>query len=266
MAIPVAELSGAHTPLKARLRQEIKAGIAASRDPENAGLPDLAARTTTIYSPWYTRTCPECKLKFREDDRVRLCPVCEQAYHDDHQYKLYCWQTHFANGAVCKKGGYDPIAEVNKPGCNYQWLGTFPDETGREIQQSRRVVQVTAQFLYGLEKIWTPFGEEAVREVKQDDPIVGHKCPWCRFYIRPGDRVVKCPCGQCNTYFHDDIFRHLTCWNDWNGSKGHNYCPTTGVRISTADAKNRGITFQRIERDAIPAVRAEGRDHEHRSL
>src|SRR5262245_62056160 len=53
--------------LKARLRQEIEGGIAASRDPVNASLPELAARLTTIYSPWYTRTCPECKDKFRED-------------------------------------------------------------------------------------------------------------------------------------------------------------------------------------------------------
>lgn len=83
------------TPLKARLRQEMEARIVASRDPENAGLPGLVSRTTTIYSPWYTRTCPECRHKFRENDRVRLCLACGQAYHDDDQYNLYCRQTHF---------------------------------------------------------------------------------------------------------------------------------------------------------------------------
>jgi hypothetical protein len=43
--------------------------------------------------------------------------------------------------------------------------------------------------------------------------------------------VVRCPCGQCDTYFHDDVFRHLTCWDEWNGSRGHDYCPTTGAKI-----------------------------------
>ena len=72
---------------------------------------------------------------------------------------------------------------------------------------------------------------ETTLEVKQGDPIVGRKCPWCRFMIRAGDRVVKCPCGKCSAYFHNDIFRHLTCWNDWNDSKGNDYCPITGARI-----------------------------------
>ena len=222
------------TPFRARLRQEIEAGIAASDDPLNAGLPALAARTTMMRSPWYTRTCPECKDKFREDDRVRLCPNCQQSYHDDDLHSLHCWQTHFADGQVCKKSRYDRIAEVHRPGCDYRWSGKFPDEAGRTHQGtplSRRLEQVTSQFLYGLEKIWRPFGEQTVREVKQGEIIVGHKCPWCRFPVRAGDRVVKCPCGQCDTYFHDDVFRHLTCWNDWNGTRGHNYCPTTGAEV-----------------------------------
>jgi hypothetical protein len=223
------------TLLKARLYEEIKAGIAASRDPTNAGLPDPTTRkTTTIYSHWYTRTCPECKHKFREGDRVRLCPQCEQAYHDDDQYHLYCWQKHFANDSVCRKERYDPIAEVKRKGCDYRWSGTFPDESedvGEEALPARRVAEVTGQFLHGLENVWSPFGEEAVFEVEAGSPIVGHNCPWCRFQIRAGDRVVKCPCGKCDTYFHDDIFRHLTCWDDWNGSRGNDYCPTTGARI-----------------------------------
>lgn len=220
--------------LKLSLRQEIDIGIAASCDPQNAGLPDLFARTTTIYSPWYTRTCPECKLQFREGDRVRLCPKCGQAYHDDDQYHLYCWQSRFANGNVCKKERYDPIAELNRDGCTYQWCGTFPNENegnNGEKTRSMQVELVSVHFLQGLEKIWTPYGEEVVYEVKQEDPQIGHRCPWCRFLIRAGDRVVKCPCGNCDTYFHDDIFRHLTCWNDWNGTRGHDYCPTTGARI-----------------------------------
>jgi len=222
------------TALKARLREEIDAGRAASRDPDNAELPDLYARQTTIYSPWYTRTCPECKHKFREGDHARLCPVCGQAYHDDDQYELACWQDHFADGSVCRESRTDPISGVYRQGCDYRWSGIFPDESKdaeAESQPARRVFEVTTQFLRGLENVWSSFGEEAVFEVEAGTPIVGRKCPWCRFQIRAGDRVVKCPCGDCDTYFHDDIFRHLTCWNEWNGSQGNDYCPTTGAKI-----------------------------------
>ncbi len=222
------------TVLKTHLRDEMNAGIAAARDPDNAELPDLYARQTTIYSPWYTRTCPECKHKFREGDRVRLCPLCGQAYHDDDQYELDCWKDHFANSSVCRKGRRDPITNVFRPGCGYRWSGTFPDKgkgADAESQPTRRVFEVTTQFLRGLENVWSPFGEELVFEVQAGTSTVGHKCPWCRFQIRAGDRVVKCPCGNCDTYFHDDIFRHLMCWDEWNGSQGNDYCPTTGARI-----------------------------------
>lgn len=228
-------LSSVQSSLTNLLRTEIDAGIAASKDPENTGLADLADRITTMYSPWYTRTCPQCKLRFREEDRVRLCPQCGQAYHEDAQYQLHCWQTHFANGEVCKKGGCDAFTERDQPGCDYQWNGTFPEDnrnTAQQHRQSQRIIQVSSQFLHGLQAIWTPFGEEAIYEVKSGDRIIGYRCPWCRFLIRAGDHVVKCPCGNCETYFHDDIFRHLTCWNDWNGTRGHDYCPTTGARIS----------------------------------
>ena len=69
--------------LEDALRNAFTTGFAAARDPLNADLPPLAARVTTIYSPWYTRTCPECCHKFREADRVRRCPSCGQVYHDD---------------------------------------------------------------------------------------------------------------------------------------------------------------------------------------
>ena len=227
------------TSLQARLREEMQAGIDAANDPDNAGLPELFARRTTIYSDWYMRVCPECKHRFREGDRVRLCPQCGQAYHDDDQYGLHCWRRHFAGENPCTKGGYNPFTETTEPGCDYTWSGTFPDEKTAESGQaagSRRVGQVTGQFLHGLSVTWKSFGGEQVIEVQPGDRIVGRKCPWCRFEIRVGDRVVKCPCGHCDTYFHDDLFRHLTCWNDWNGSQGHDYCPTTGAKIETPPA------------------------------
>ena len=222
--------------LKSQLREQIRAGRLASRDPINAGLPDLYLRQTTIYSPWYTRTCPECKHKFREGDMVRLCPKCGRAYHDDGQYQLHCWEAHFADDGVCRVGGTDPITGLERESCDYTWSGIFP-EAGQDGAPStpgrpaQRIASVTKQFLRGLEALWTPFGEEDVFEVPPESRIVGHKCPWCRFQIRAGDRVVRCPCGQCDTYFHDDVFRHLTCWDEWNGSRGHDYCPTTGAKI-----------------------------------
>lgn len=217
--------------LKARVREEVETGIEAARDPMNAGQPDLAVRVTTIYSQWYTRACPVCKNKFRDDDRVRLCPLCEQAYHDDDSFNLHCWQERFSKQGVCKLSRYDQILEIEDEGCGYRWSGTFPQKVESGPRQPHRVALVTAHFLQGLETIWKPYGEEAVFEVAEDSPIIGHHCPWCRFQVRARDRVVKCPCGKCSTYFHNDVFRHLTCWNDWNGSRGNDYCPTTGARI-----------------------------------
>ena len=170
-----------------RCRAEIDLGIASSRDPVNAFLPDLHPRTTTIYSPWYTRTCPVCGHKFREGDRVRLCPgvegkPCGQAYHDDAHYDLRCWPERFKGGQVCKKGGYDRFAGRDVAGCSFTWSGEPADHDGAH--------------------------------------------------------VVKCPCGRCETYFHDDIYRRLECWNQWNGSQGLFYCPTTGARIPPEKLRN----------------------------
>ncbi|HEY0384843.1 MAG TPA: hypothetical protein VGC64_02475 [Pyrinomonadaceae bacterium] len=223
--------------LKAALRAEMETGMSASRDPQNAGQPDLAPRVTTIYSPWYTRACPVCKNKFRDDDRVRLCPLCEQAYHDDDSYHLHCWQERFKTEGICKVSRYDQILEREEQGCDYRWSGKFPKVTENRrgpSQSQRRVALVTTHFLQGLEAIWKPYGEEAVFEVEENSAIIGHNCPWCRFQVRAGDRVVRCPCGKCSTYFHNDVFRHLTCWNDWNGSRGNDYCPTTGAKIIAA--------------------------------
>jgi hypothetical protein len=220
--------------LKAESRREIEDGLATSQDSLNADLPELALRITTIYSPWYTRTCLQCKHRFREGDQIRICPECEVCYHDDGQYNLHCWQERFADGRVCREDRYDPISELDTRGCTYEWTGRSSDEQyERKMADThiRRPTEITNSFLEGLETEWTPFGEEKVIEVAEDSPIVKHNCPWCRFDIRSGDRVVKCPCGICDAYFHNDIFRHLTCWNDWNGTLGNDYCTITGATI-----------------------------------
>ncbi|MDX9956170.1 MAG: hypothetical protein RBT75_18880 [Anaerolineae bacterium] len=219
------------TALKAQLREQFEQGKRAAQDPANAELPELCLRTTTIYSRWFTLTCPECKHTFREEDKVRLCPECGQAYHDDAQYGLHCWQQHFAAGRECKPGGFDPFTEIDLPGCSYQWNGELPDTATTEATADTRILAVTTQFQVGLRNEWTAFGDAQVIEVQPGSSLVGRKCPWCKFDIRAGDRVVKCPCGHCNTYFHDDVFRHLTCWNAWNGSRGSSHCPTTGAPL-----------------------------------
>ncbi|ETR70570.1 MAG: hypothetical protein OMM_03150 [Candidatus Magnetoglobus multicellularis str. Araruama] len=213
------------------LKKEIEEGNDDSMDPVNASLSPDYPRITTIYSKWYTRTCLVCGLKFRENDIVRLCPKCNKAYHDDDQYNLHCWQKHFANKNVCTKPGYDLIDEVYRSGCSYELPDSFDNQQKIE-NESERIERVSEQFLQGLKSMWKAFGDKNVIEVKAADThIIGLKCPWCRFSIRIGDRVVKCPCNKCNTYFHNDIFRHLECWNDWNGTKGNDFCPTSGAKI-----------------------------------
>jgi hypothetical protein len=225
--------------------------IASSCDPINAFLPDLHLRTTTIYSPWFTRSCPACRQKFREGDRVRLCPgvegkPCGQAYHDDGQYNLRCWDAHFRDGNVCKKKGFDRFAGRHVDGCGFTWAGTLPDRdppTRLAAGRSPRNGTLVRQFEAGLKSTWRAFGEREVLLAVAGDPFIGHNCPWCRFQIREGDHIVKCPCAICFTYFHDDIYRHMECWNQWNGSRGLHFCPTTGSKIP-AD-KMQGVAERR---------------------
>jgi hypothetical protein len=170
---------------------------------------------------------------------VRLCPgvegkPCGQAYHDDGHYDLRCWPEHFKGGQVCKKGGFDRFAGRDVAGCSFTWSGTPADHdgaTGQADSASQRNDVLIRHFESGLMSVWRAFGERDVLLAKPGDSFIGHNCPWCRFQIRVGDHVVKCPCGKCETYFHDDIYRHLECWNQWNGSQGLFFCPTTGARI-----------------------------------
>jgi hypothetical protein len=153
---------------------------------------------------------------------------------------LRCWQAHFTADQVCKEGGYDRFAERHVEGCHFTWSGRFPDQDQGEgpAEPVRRNEILVRQFESGLESVWQAFGERAVLLAQPDDPFIGHNCPWCRFQVRAGDHVVKCSCGKCETYFHDDIYRHLECWNEWNGSQGLFFCPTTGARIPPENLRN----------------------------
>lgn len=230
---------GGESGLYDRIRDELSAGVEMAADPTNANLPALSLLTTTINSPWYARTCGVCQDKFRETDQVRVCPRCGEAYHDDHQYDLHCWQTHFAGGKVCTEGGEDRFSGESRqiPRCDYSWNGQLPKESSRDSSgQTTRVETapseaLVAQFVGGVETIWRPYGGRKSFKVRRGSPLVGRKCPWCRFRVRVGDWVVECPCGsQCGTVFHQDVFRHLTCWNEWQGAEqGRKYCPTTSA-------------------------------------
>lgn len=219
--------------MREELRVELETGIALAADPENAYLPDLAARVTTSRSRWFARGCRECKLKFREGDQVRLCPQCATPYHDDPQYGLRCWTAHFVEDRICTQGGKSRFSGRETPRCDYVWHGRFPDTpTGRSSAEPPARPpslgsSLVSAFIDGLEGSWRPFGDEEVAQVEPGSDLVGRNCPWCRFRLRAGDAVVACPCG-CGAWFHQDVVRHMTCWNEWNGVEGNDYCPITG--------------------------------------
>ena len=226
------------SPLKRLLRAATSSGIDWANDPVNAGLPDLVSRVTTIYSRWYARTCLACYDRFREGDRVRLCPRCHEAYHDDAQSGLHCWEKRFQSGGRCGAVVGDARAGIVAGGaaalldCCYTWDGRLPREPSHRAAQDGSSREsppalLVSQFFRGLEMYWRPYGERPMIRVTPASGLVGRKCPLCRFRVRAGDWVVACPCG-CGTYIHQDVFRHLTCWNEWNGVEGNDYCPNTG--------------------------------------
>lgn len=229
-------LTQSESALNREIRAEIELGLTLSADPTNAGLPELAIRITTIHSPWFARACRVCGDKFRDSDRVRLCPRCGEPYHDDDQYDLHCWRKHFANGGMCKEGRVDDRFSEQVERCEFRWSQPLPEETAATSGEegppphTPPSVQLIEHFVSGVETLWRPFGEHKRLKVPSGSPLIGRKCPWCRFGIRVGDWVVECPCASaCGTYFHQDVFRHLTCWNEWNGVEGHDYCPNTGA-------------------------------------
>lgn len=212
-----------------QLRQELDLGLRMAVDPTNANLPPLTLRVTTMHSPWFMTLCGQCHNKFREGDLVRLCPRCGTPYHDDSHFNLHCWQQKFGQGGVCTIGGRDRFSPQVVEPCDYHWDGLLPDaaaDPGRDVAASLSTEAVN-QFVAGLRHSWPTFGDKMIYKVQIGDPMVMRICPWCRLRIRAGDWVVECPCG-CGTYFHEDIFRHLTCWNEWNGVAGNNHCPNTG--------------------------------------
>jgi predicted RNA-binding Zn-ribbon protein involved in translation (DUF1610 family) len=221
------------------LTKEFEQGLSAAQDPENAYLPLKERRKTTIYSDWFTRKCPECGLDFREGDMVKLCPKCQKAYHSDDFFSLNCWDRHFANGQPCRKAAYDHFDNQYDPGCPYQ-PEDINQPAGQQDAQHNDILEINQQFMKGLAVHWKSFGDLSEIKVGPNNAVVGQICQWCGSSIRPGDRVVKCPCGKCESHFHNDMYRQRSCWNEWNQSDKHNYCIQSGRRIES-DEKEKGI-------------------------
>ena len=205
------------------IRKEFNKGEKSARDPINANLPLLALHKTTLYSKWLAQVCPKCDFLFREGDRVRICPKCQQVFHDDPDRKeLSCWQNQFDGpGSVCECGQ------------GFVWNGYLPDEQKTETNQrgNEFSAEIYQEILDGLSSEWVIPGKLKVLLAKEGDGAVGHICPFCAFKIRPGDRYVRCE--DCKkAYFHNDIFRHLVCWNEWKSYKGRDYCPISNEKCN----------------------------------
>ncbi len=226
-----------------QINAEIKYGIDMAADPVNANLAELAHRTTTINSPWFARTCRVCNDNFREGDLVRLCPDCSEPYHDDGQFGLDCWKQKFAGGAICRESEDERFIKAVQESrrCQFSWSQPLPNDRASQVpfekaqQHTVPPFLLVSQFVEGVESVWRPHGEQELIRVMPGSPLMKRQCPWCPFRIRVGDWVTRCPCPlHCGTYFHQDVSRHLTCWNEWNGIMGRNYCPTTGERYTAA--------------------------------
>lgn len=221
------------------LLRDIEIGAALSADPVNANRPPLEPRITTLNSPWFGAYCSVCAFKFREGDRVRQCSLCGEPYHDDGRYRLHCWQKHFADGGICRLGGDDRFGDGTEPLAPCRFPEQLDPKARDAFRRSLHIEQadeqpygagLAEQFIAGVETVWRPFGDQPSFQVRPGTRYVGLSCPWCRFKVRVGDWVVPCPCGSgCGTVFHQDVFRHLTCWNEWNGIGGKPYCPSTGA-------------------------------------
>lgn len=216
-----------HPPMWNPIDTHLQYGQNMSRDPLNAGAMGSAdVQVTTMHSLWFLKVCHVCENRFRAGDRVRVCPKCGRARHDDARYGLHCWQAHFGAGHICDEGQTDPRFTLEEP-CHYKPLTLSDKDTATtlDVEISQAMYD---SFMEGLQGNWQPFGDIEVIKAQKGDAFIGQKCLICGNRVRVGDWVAACPCGKCNNYYHQDIFRHLECWDIWNkGRQGHvlDTCP-----------------------------------------
>ncbi len=187
------------------LKRQVLHGMDMARDPRNAHactLDDL--RVTTVYSPWLLQICRVCRHTFREHDWVRPDPgKLERMLHEDESATLRCFS---------RSQGLPQV--IHAP--------TVPNAAIRDA------------FLHGLHTHWQPAGGACAVLVHPRTALIGRKCPICRHTVRPGDTVVRCPCGRdCGGVFHQDPLHHLTCWDTWNRGVNPTYCAFTGAPFPT---------------------------------
>lgn len=201
--------------IKLLLRNEMQLGIKKAKDRKNNVLPDLALLKTTDESKWWGDSCPVCNDTFREHDLVRTCPKCKQAYHDDASFDLRCWNKHFTSGSnTCINCGV------------FKWDGSLPEKEFFHQGTISAFPVMEVQFFAGLGSTWKTFGDAKIHIVTAGDFRIGKTCLHCRQKIRLGDRLVKCPCSsKCLVHFHHDVLKNRTCWNEYHGKDGKNYCP-----------------------------------------
>jgi hypothetical protein len=172
------------------LQQMLDRGIAMARDPLNAAsLHDpQAARVTTLYSSWLLEYCRVCHHTFREDDIVRPhFELSDVMLHEDARTGLMCW------------------SRVQQLPVSQPLLAQLED-----IDENLR-----EEFMRGLRIHWNPAKDAQAILVPSRSNLIGLKCPICRHTVRGGDWVVPCSCNRCGGVFHQDITRHLTCWETW---------------------------------------------------
>ena len=202
--------------LEKKLLTEFEKGEFSARDPENADLPDGAPRKTTIYADWLIDDCENCDHPFRLGDMVKVCPSCNSAFHEDDRFPLLCWTEVSKSEGECPSCGTSWTKEENKS-----------DEDKEGTRES--YAEVAKIFTSGMLDTWKAFGDVPVRRAEKGDSVIGKNCPMCDYQIRRGDHYVTSFCkGKCKVYIHNDIFRNLTCWNNWQGMQGKRHCFISG--------------------------------------
>lgn len=182
--------TAAQLSVTASVEAAFAAGLAVGLDPDAhaaGGQPqaDLATPQhviTTLRSRWLHRPCPTCTHTFRPGDAV-VVQANGQVVHDMPQLQCPAVTRDPATSAVDQHALFAGLAHA--------WplpdaIPVLPLEPERWLVAQPRV---------GFSR---------------------HACRVCGYSLRPGDRVVLCPCDpstpRCRVAVHRDILQQLHCW------------------------------------------------------